>query len=56
VTAAALLKWKRSIAAWIFIVVEAVIAIACLVQHPFESAYGVGLLVVGFVVWAVWKR
>lgn len=56
VTAAALLKWKRSIAAWIFLAVEAVIAIACLIQHPLESAYGVGLLLVGFVVWAVWKR
>lgn len=55
VTAAALLKWKRSIAAWIFLAVEAVIAIACLFQHPVESAYGVGLLFVGLVVWKIWK-
>jgi APA family basic amino acid/polyamine antiporter len=56
-TAGVLLRWKRSsIAAWIFLVVEAVIAIACLAQHPRESAWGVGLLVLGVIVWAVWKR
>ena len=55
-TAGVLLRWKRSIAAWIFLAVEALIAIACLAQHPRESAWGVGLLVLGIVVWAMWKR
>ena len=55
-TAAVLLRWKRSAAAWIFLVVEAALAIACLVQHPRESAWGVGLLAVGAVVWSAWKR
>jgi hypothetical protein len=26
------------------------------VQHPRESAWGVGLLVVGVIVWAIWKK
>ena len=55
-TAGVLLRWRRSIAAWIFLAVEAVIAIACLAQHPRESAWGVGLLALGIVVWFVWKR
>ena len=55
-TAAVLLRWKRSVAAWIFLAVEALIAIACLVQHPRESAWGVGLLVVGVIAWSIWKR
>ena len=55
-TAGVLLRWKRSIAAWIFLAVEAVIALACLAQHPTESAWGVGLLALGVIVWAVWKR
>ena len=55
-TACVLLRQKRSVAAWIFVAVEAALAIACLVQHPRESAWGVGLLVAGVVAWSVWKR
>ena len=55
-TAGVLLRWKRSAAAWAFLGVEAVIALACLAQHPRESAWGVGLLLLGVIVWIAWKR
>ena len=37
-------------------VIQLGIAIACLVRAPAESAYGAGALVVGGIVWFVWKR
>jgi APA family basic amino acid/polyamine antiporter len=46
----------RSVAAWIFLVALTGIAIGCLVRAPIESSYGVGLLLLGLVTWAIWKR
>jgi len=43
-------------AAWLFLVIEVGIAIGCLVRAPLESVYGVMALVIGAVVWFVWRR
>lgn len=43
-------------AAWLFLLIEVGIAIGCLVRAPIESIYGVIALVVGALVWLVWRR
>jgi APA family basic amino acid/polyamine antiporter len=49
-------KYAPRIAAVGFLVVEAAVAIGCLVRAPSESAYGAGALVVGVVAWLFWRR
>jgi APA family basic amino acid/polyamine antiporter len=45
-----------AIAAWFFLAVEMGLAIGCLIKTPTESAWGAGLLVVGVVVFRIWRR
>jgi len=45
-----------AIAAWTFLVLELGVAIGCLAQKPIESAYGAGVLIVGAVVYWLWRR
>jgi basic amino acid/polyamine antiporter, APA family len=42
--------------ALVLVVIEVGIALGCLVRAPKESAYGAAALVVGAVVWFVWRR
>jgi APA family basic amino acid/polyamine antiporter len=49
-------RFAPPIAAWGFLVVEVGMAIGCLVRAPVESAYGASSLVVGIVVWLLWRR
>lgn len=42
--------------AWSFLLVELGIAIGCLLRAPRESAFGVGALVVGLIMWVQWSR
>lgn len=43
-------------AAIVFLTIEVGIAMGCLVRAPVHSAYGTGALVVGAMVWLLWKR
>lgn len=56
--AVVLIRLRRgpNVAAWIFLVVEFGLAIGCLVQKSRESAYGAAALIVGAVIWRLWKR
>jgi APA family basic amino acid/polyamine antiporter len=49
-------RYAPLVASCTFLVFELAIALGCLVRAPRESAYGAFALVVGAVVWVVWKR
>jgi len=44
------------VASLTFLVLEGGLAVGCLIQKPRESAYGVGVLVVGALAWLVFRR
>jgi APA family basic amino acid/polyamine antiporter len=49
-------RYAPPIAAWTFLATELGVGLGCLVQAPMQSAYGVLMLVVGGVAWAIWRR
>jgi APA family basic amino acid/polyamine antiporter len=40
----------------VFLIIEAGVAVGCLVRTPAQSAYGAIMLAVGVVAWFLWKR
>jgi APA family basic amino acid/polyamine antiporter len=48
-------RGKRPSIGILFFVIEAAIAIGCLVRAPIESAYGAFALVAGAIVWLAWR-
>ncbi len=49
-------KYSPIVSTLAFLVIEAGVAIGCLVRAPEESAYGGAVLVAGAVAWVVWRR
>jgi uncharacterized BrkB/YihY/UPF0761 family membrane protein len=49
-------RYAPAIASATFLVIETGVAVGCLVKTPRESAYGAIALVVGAVVWSMWRR
>jgi APA family basic amino acid/polyamine antiporter len=48
-------RYAPPVAAWTFLTIEVGVAIGCLVRAPVESAFGALVLVIGAVVWLVWR-
>jgi basic amino acid/polyamine antiporter, APA family len=47
---------RRALAAWIFLVLELGVAIACLARRPVESAYSAFMILAGAGAWRLWRR
>jgi APA family basic amino acid/polyamine antiporter len=49
-------RYAPRAAAWLFLLLEAAMAVGCLVRAPVQSAYGAFALVAGGLAWLAWRR